>query len=117
MFVVDYCHKNLRAIEMFLRSHPAHEYLIFFLCHSLAAEFSYEKLYCGNNTNVYCKFSRAKVREYIIACPFISLAFLHYILETYNVSFEELELFSESHSFMCGHNNPIKYFFQILILI
>ncbi|EGI69706.1 hypothetical protein G5I_01613 [Acromyrmex echinatior] len=50
------------------------------LLQGLVVMFFHEKLYRGNNMNVYCKFSQAKVREYIITCPFIPLAFLHLYL-------------------------------------
>lgn len=61
--------------------------------------------------NVYYKFSRAEAREYIIACSFIPLAFLHYALETCNVSFEDMALF-EAHSFTRKYNCLITHFFK-----
>jgi len=71
------------------------EYLVSFRYHPLAVVFPHEKLYRGNNTNVYCKFSRAETQEYIIAllhAPSYPLSF-YIILETYNVSFEETGIF------------------------
>lgn len=73
-------------------------YLAFLPHHILIAVFSYEKVYRGNNTNVYRKFSRAKTQRvhyrtllYSSCFSALSLGSLH------NVNFEKLA-FSESHS-------------------
>lgn len=80
-------------------------YLAFLPHHILIAAFSREKVYPGNNTNVYRKFPRAKTQRvhyrtllYSSCLSALSPGSLH------NVNFEKLA-FSESHSFAYGRES------------
>lgn len=64
----------------------------------------------GTTGKIYRKFSRAKAREYIIARPFIPLVFVHYVWETYNVSFEETGIFRAA--FFRARTQESHYKFQ-----
>lgn len=82
-----------------------------FLYHSLARSSLKNSKIRGNNTNVYCKFSRSKVREYIIACFIFLVPF--YIM-SWKLTTSASRNYFPSHSF--ARNSSITSF-QILILI